>query len=151
MSSVPGQGVALVRSLHQLWSTGDKALIPSIYHNDFVAYWPPSASVPIRRGRDAVERGLDAIRTGFPDWHEQVEDVFGIDDRVADRFRSTGTHRARFAGIEPTGNQVDFMELGLYRIADGLIIEQWCLFDEIARLRQLGLDDDQALRIVRGG
>jgi ketosteroid isomerase-like protein len=151
MSGPSTEGVALVERLHRLWSTGDKSLIAATYHVDFVAYWPPSAAVPIRRGRDAVERGVDAIRGGFPDWEEHVEDIFGVDDRVADRFRSTGTHRGSFAGIERTGNCVDFMELGLYRIADGLIIEQWCLFDEVARLRQLDVDGDYAARLIRGG
>lgn len=150
MTGVVDDGVGLVERLHRLWSTGDKTLIPTIYHEDFVAYWPPSAAVPVRVGREAVERGLDAVRTAFPDWHEQVEDVFGVGDRVADRFRSTGTQQGVFAHIPPRGRAVDFVELGLYRIADGLIVEQWCLFDEIARLRQLDVDDATAVRFIRG-
>jgi ketosteroid isomerase-like protein len=150
MTAIPSDGITLVRNLHRLWSTGDKALIPLIYHVDFVAYWPPSSTIPVRKGRDAVEQGIDAVRGGFPDWEEHVEDIFGVNDRIADRFRTTGTHRGAFAGIAATGRRVDFMELGLYRIADGLIVEQWCLFDEIARLRQLGVDDQYAINIIRG-
>jgi predicted ester cyclase len=143
-------GIALVRRLHQFWSTGDKTLISSIYHQNFVAYWPPSSAVPVRHGREAVERGVDAVRLGFPDWQEMVEDIFATEDRVADRFRTQGTHKGLFAGLVASGRRVDFVELGMYRIADGLIIEQWCLFDEIARLRQLGVSDEQAISFVRG-
>ncbi|OBX17612.1 hypothetical protein A9995_15435 [Erythrobacter sp. QSSC1-22B] len=125
-------------------------MIAGIYHPKFIAHWPPSAPIPRREGREAVERGVRSVRIGFPDWTEHVEDIFAADDRVADRFRSTGTHEGNFAGIPASGNKIDFMELGLYRIIDGLIIEQWCLFDEIGRLRQMGVNSEQAARAVLG-
>lgn len=79
--------IDLVKALHHIWNTGDLTLIDSVYANDFLAHWPASSEVPERRGSEGIRFGVERIRTGFPDWHEQVEDAFGSGDRVS--FRPT--------------------------------------------------------------
>ena len=75
----------LVRRLHELWSTGEVARIPEIFHPDFSGHWPRSSRKPERRGLDEVRAGLLNTRSAFPDWHEQVVDMVAHGDRGADR------------------------------------------------------------------
>lgn len=130
---------AVVRRLHDLWNTGDLAVIPEIFHPDFAGHWPPSSRRPERRGLDEVRAGIVSTRTAFPDWFEHVVDMVAEGDRVATRYVSTGTHRGEFWGVPPTGTRVTVHEMSVYRIADGKVIEQWCSIDELARLTQLGI------------
>ena len=128
-----------VRALHALWNSGDLENIPAIYHPDFIAHWPASSETPARRGHDGVVYGIERIRTAFPDWTETVQDLIGQDNKVVTRYVSTGTHAGEFWGLAPTQRRIEIEEVSIYRFCDGLIIEQWCLCDELARLRQLGV------------
>ena len=132
--------IGLVRALHDLWNTGNLELCDQIYATDFVAHWPASAYEPTRRGIEGVRFSVARVRTAFPDWHESIVDVFGSGDRVASRYVSTGTHLGPFGSLQqPTGKRVEIDEISIFRCADGRIVEQWCLFDELTRLRQLGV------------
>ena len=106
--------IELVKALHRIWNTGDLALIERVYARDFLAHWPASSEVPERRGIEGIRFGVERIRTAFPDWHEQVLDVFGAGDRVASRYVSTGTHKGAFWGIEPTGRRIEIQEMSIF-------------------------------------
>ncbi len=129
-----------IRRLHDLWNTGGLSQIETIYHPGFLAHWPRSSETPQRTGHDGVRYGIDRIRTAFPDWTETVADIFEAGDRVTTRYVSTGTHRSRFWNIEPTGRAIEIEEISIYRFEDELVVEQWCLCDELGRLFQLGCE-----------
>jgi steroid delta-isomerase-like uncharacterized protein len=141
--------IDLVKALHQIWNTGDLALVERVYAHDFLAHWPPSSEVPERRGIEGIRFGVERIRTAFPDWHEQVLDVFGSGDRVASRYVSIGTQQGTFWGIEPTGRRIEIREMSIFRIAEGRIAEQWCMFDDLARLQQLGVGVEQLRKALK--
>jgi len=103
--------IELVRTQHEIWNTGKLELIESVYAPDFVGYWPASSQVPLRRGVEGVRLGVQRIRTAFPDWNEQVLDVFGAEERVASRYVSTGTHSGQYWGLEPTGKRIEIQEI----------------------------------------
>ncbi|MBD9538915.1 ester cyclase [Ensifer sp. ENS04] len=133
--------IELVRALHDLWNTGDLDMVERVYSADFVAHWPPSSEVPTRRGIEGIHFGVNRIRSAFPDWYEDVKDIFESGDRVTSRYVSTGTHKGPFWGIEPTGRSIEIHEISIFRCAGGRIVEQWCMCDELARLQHLGVDD----------
>jgi steroid delta-isomerase-like uncharacterized protein len=141
--------IDLIRSLHEIWNTGNLELIDRVYAMDFVAHWPASSEVPERRGSDGVRFGVTRIRTAFPDWHERVLDVFGSAERVASRYVSTGTHQGPFWGIEATGRRVEIEEISIFRVAEGRVAEQWCMFDELARLQQLDVGVDYLRKVLK--
>src|ERR1700710_2790621 len=141
--------IDLVNALHEIWNTGNLDMIDRVYARDFVAHWPASSEVPERRGIDGIRFGVTRIRTAFPDWHERVLDVFGSADRVASRYVSTGTHRGPFWGIEPTGRRIEIDEISIFRIAEDRIAEQWCVFDDLARLQQLGVGVEHLRKVLK--
>jgi predicted ester cyclase len=44
-----------------------------------------------------------------------------------------------FRGIAPTGKQVTFTGMTLYRMARGKIVEQWTVEDGVSLYQQLGI------------
>lgn len=143
------EAIEAVRLLHQFWSTGEQSLATKIYAPDFVAHWPPSAAVPTRRGIDAIRTGMAALRTAFPDWTETIQDIFAAGDRVGCRYRGAGTHLGTFNGLAPTQRRVEIQEISIFRVVDGLVVEQWCMFDELARLQQLGASETYLARMLK--
>ena len=75
----------------------------------------------------------------FPDLHLTVEDMIAEGDKVVTRFTSRGTQTGAFMGIPPTGKQVTVSSIVIARIADGKIVEEWGLDDQMGMLQQLGV------------
>ncbi len=141
--------IDLVHAVHGIWNTGNLELVKQVYAQDFVAHWPPSSEVPDRQGIDGVRFGVIRIRTAFPDWHEQVLDIFGSGDRVTTRYVSTGTHSGTFWGIPPSGRRIEIHEVSIYRCVGQRIAEQWCMCDELARLQQLEVSASHLRRLLK--
>ena len=58
-------------------------------------------------------------------------------DKVVTRYCSTGTQHEEYLGIAATGKKVQFEEISIYRIQDSLVVEQWCLGDDLYCIAQL--------------
>lgn len=81
------------------------------------------------------------IRTAeaaFPRYELIVDDIIAEGDKVVLRATARGTHEGEFAGIPPTGRDVEFAAIIIYRIEDGLIAETWIQADMVGLLQQLG-------------
>ncbi len=59
-------------------------------------------------------------------------------DKVAVRFRCSGTLQGEFMGVKPNGRRQEVDEVFFLRVQDGRFVEYWGLEDNLARLRQLG-------------
>ena len=131
---------AVVRRLHEVWSTGEIGAAAKVYAEDFVGHFPSTSHLPERLGLDGARQGILRVRTAFPDWHEAIEDMVTEGNTVVTRYTSTGTHLGEFRGIAPTGRRISIPEISIYRVRNGKVAEQWCVLDEMGRLRQLGVD-----------
>jgi predicted ester cyclase len=80
-----------------------------------------------------VERGQS-----IPDRTDRILDIIVHGDRVWATWLIEGTHSGPIYGIAPTGRQVTVLELGQWRIDNGLIAEAWFFVDELALIHQLG-------------
>lgn len=90
-----------------------------------------------QHGHDAWRQGVEMMKQAFPDLHAHIEDIFGAQDKVAVRLRFRGTHSGEFLGIPVTGRTIEYVSHEFYRIADGLIAEEWICSDMATLLRQL--------------
>jgi steroid delta-isomerase-like uncharacterized protein len=90
-----------------------------------------------RHGRDAWRQGFDMMRRAFPDLQAHIEDIVAAEDKVAVRVRFRGTHSGEFLGIPATGRAVEYVSHEFYRIAGGLVAEEWICSDTATLLRQL--------------
>ena len=74
----------------------------------------------------------------LPDLHATEQDVVAAGDTVAVRYVVEGTHERNLLGLEPTGRRVLWDAVDLYRLADGMIVEEWAGDDVAAILHQVG-------------
>ena len=80
-------------------------------------------------GRAEFLEYVESVRSAFPDWHNEVEDLITAGGRVAARLTWTGTHRGEFAGLEATGRRVEYAGAALFTVRDELIAEAWVVGD----------------------
>jgi steroid delta-isomerase-like uncharacterized protein len=78
------------------------------------------------------------MRRAFPDLEAEIQDIFAARDRVAVRLVFHGTHSAEFLGLPATGRRIEYVSHEFYRVADGLIAEEWICSDMATLMRQIG-------------
>jgi steroid delta-isomerase-like uncharacterized protein len=139
-NSVRVRNTALIQPVFsEIWSKGNLDLIDDLFAEDFVGHFPGETL----HGRQALVDAVNAHRTSFPDWTEEIRDTIAERDRVVARFASRGTNLGEFLGNPPTGNRVEISEVAIFRLRDGKIIEQWVYPDLISLQRQLAGRDQQ--------
>lgn len=89
-------------------------------------------------GRQAFKRYVEATRAAFPDWHNRVDEMLAVADRVVTRMTWSGTRRGRLADVEPTGARVEYPGAAFFRLAGGMIEEAWIVGDTQLLWRTLG-------------
>ncbi|TML59601.1 MAG: ester cyclase [Actinobacteria bacterium] len=89
------------------------------------------------RGRDTWREGVELMKAAFPDLHAHIEDIIAAEDRVAARLTLSGTHTGEYLGFPPTGRAVKYVSREFYRVADGLIAEEWICSDTASLFQQL--------------
>jgi predicted ester cyclase len=85
----------------------------------------------------AKQEAID-FRQGFPDVVSTIEDLIAEGDKVVARWRSRATHQGEYMGIPPTGKEVAFTGISVYRIEGGKIAESWNSEDQLGLMRQIG-------------
>lgn len=128
---------AIVHRLFDIWNTCDLDAIEEFYAADFVADYRPYA--PLRNGLDAIKGMVERAHAAFPDYHEELEEMIAEGDKVVVRLTFTGTQRGQWGPLPPTGKTVRFEEIVILRFADGRVVAQRGLPDNLAALRQLGV------------
>jgi steroid delta-isomerase-like uncharacterized protein len=96
----------------------------------------PLSTLPCHRFQ-AWPQNFETMKHAFPDVQAHIEDIVAAQNKVAVRLRLRGTHRGEFLGIPPTGRTIEYVSHEFYRIADGLIAEEWICSDTTTLLRQL--------------
>ena len=88
---------------------------------------------------EGTKQAIDMFLKAFPDMHLTIEDMIAEGDKVVIRYTSRGSQRGAFMGIPPTGKQMTVSSIIIARIADGKIVEEWGLDDQMGMLQQLGI------------
>ena len=134
-STSPAANVELVRAAAREFNAGNTDECLARIAPDFIINL---AELPEpQHGRDAWRQGFEMMRRAFPDLQAHIEDIFAAGDKVAVRLRIRGTHSGEFLGIPATGRTVEYVSHEFYRIAGGLIAEEWICSDMTTLLSQL--------------
>jgi steroid delta-isomerase-like uncharacterized protein len=123
------------RFYHELWNRWDLAVADEIIAED--VRFRGSLGVTLR-GREAFKGYVESTRAAFPDWHNAIDELLAIEDRVIARLTWTGTHRGPLFGVEPTGNRVIYLGAAFFRLAEGRIAEAWIVGDTQELWKALG-------------
>lgn len=86
-------------------------------------------------GLGAFKRLVGEFFVAFPDFHTDILDEIVGKDRVVVRYEEGGTHASDFLGVPASGKKVIWPGIGIYRIENGLIAEEWFQSALIDRMR----------------
>jgi steroid delta-isomerase-like uncharacterized protein len=122
------------RLIEDLFNTGDLDVADEVLAGDDVDHSP---SHPDLSGPENFKRSMSEWLTAFPDTVSVVQDMIAEGDRVAARWTTRATHRGEFMSVPPTGNRIDVMWFGMFRLSGGRIVESWDTFNVVEMMRQL--------------
>ena len=124
------------RAFEEVANKGDLAVVDDIIAPDFVRH--DLGGGPDLVGPEGVRRLMAAQRAAFPDLQLTIEELIVQGDMAVARYTGRGTHQGPFLGVAPTGKQVTWAGVNLYRIAGGKLAETWQLADMLGIMRQIG-------------
>lgn len=134
-STTPAANVEVMRAGFQAFNDGDADEYMARIAPDLITHL---AELPEpQHGREAWRQGFDLMKHAFADLRAHIEDIFAAQDKVAVRLWFRGTHSGEFLGIPATGRTVEYVSHEFYRIADGLVAEEWICSDMATLFRQL--------------
>lgn len=91
-------------------------------------------------GHDGFRKVLGGFCAAFPDLHLNIEFMVSDGDRLVGYVTTTGTHKALFMGIPPTGKTFKVNGTDIFRFDDeGKVAAHWGVFDTFGMMMQLGV------------
>jgi steroid delta-isomerase-like uncharacterized protein len=90
-------------------------------------------------GAAALQHWASATFEFFPDFHVVIEEMVGEHDKVAFRVSITATHGGEIFGVAPTGKQLAWDGMGIFRIENGKLAEFWWMPDLFTLMQQINL------------
>ena len=117
-----------------MWNLWDDDAVDEVLADDFTFHDSLGAEAT---GRDGWRRYRDSIRTGAPDFHNELVDLIAYGDRAAARLVFTGHHHGRLADIDPTGREFRYAGAAFFTERDGRISSAWTISDLGSLRRQL--------------
>ncbi len=131
------QNKAMVRQSIEEMDNGNWSVFLELYAPDYVSHYPGQ---PIPLTREEHREAAQAFYASFPDARHTIHEIIAEDDMVVVRLTDRGTHEGDFQGISPTGTQIEFGVISIYRISNGKIAEVWMQGDLLGLNQQLGME-----------
>ena len=128
--------VIAARRYDSFWNTGDEALARAALAPNFIDRTLPTGRPQGLAGPLAASR---MVRAAIPDLNCEIEQMIVAADRVVAHLHFRGHFKGRFKQIQGHGQTINFTATDIYRIADGRIVENWHIEDNLTLQRQLGL------------
>jgi len=89
----------------------------------------------------AAKRWVSPFERAFPDFQMEVVDLIAEGGTVVAHFRCSGTHRGEWLGVPATGRRFENVdEIYIFKLKDGKLVSALGIEDNLARLRQLGIE-----------
>jgi len=86
---------------------------------------------------EALIEHVKVFEAAFPRYELLIDDMVAEGDKVVIRARARGAHEGEFAGIAPTGRQMETPALVMYRLEGDKIAEFWVQADMMSLMQQL--------------
>ena len=131
----PEANTTLARDSVEAFNTGNTAKLLAVAAPDIVIHYAEMPS-PLQ-GRETWQQGYELMKRAFPDLEIRVDDLVAAGDKVALRLTLGGTHQGEFQGIPDTGRTISYVSHEFYRVADGLVAEEWICSDLASLFSQL--------------
>ena len=141
---IENENTAIVRRwFEELWNQRRLETIDELLAPDAIAYdlAGPGATI---RGRDAFRAVAQTVFAAFGEMHFTVEDIFGIEDRVAIRLSLRLKHTGALGNLPPTGKVAENVPvMCMLELRDGKIMGGWNNWDVATALRAANAPPEQ--------
>jgi lactoylglutathione lyase len=125
----------VVRDFHERASQRDETALELIAE-DFIQH----AAGP--QGRDGFRQTMETLRHDLDEPTTEIQRVIAQDDLVVVQLTMHGRHVAStmplLTGLPPTGNEIAWNFIHIWRVENGLIAEHWACRDDVGLLAQVG-------------
>jgi predicted ester cyclase len=135
--SVKENKAVIHRFVDDLYNQANIALADEVFDSGCTVHHP-ALPAPMQ-GAEAVKAFITMLFGAFPDFHTVVEDLLVDGDKVVIRTSISGTFKGPFGSVVPTGKHAKWTAMGIYRIADGKIVEAWEEPDMLGGFQRLGV------------
>ncbi len=99
----------------------------------------------ILHGYQGIEPGLASVKqfyygfwTIFPDARVTVEELIGEGDVLVAHYTITGTLKAPYMGVTPSGQRIELPGISILHFRNGKCFERWTCSDSLVLLKQIG-------------
>jgi steroid delta-isomerase-like uncharacterized protein len=128
---------ALARRFYEeVFNQGNLDVLDELVTQEHLNHDPTLPDVPL--GPEGLKQVTNFYRSAFPDANITVEEQIAEGEKVVNRWRARGTHRAELMGVPPSGNRVEITGIDLMRISGGKIAETWPNYDALGMMQQIG-------------
>jgi steroid delta-isomerase-like uncharacterized protein len=128
----------LIQLYQDVWNGNNPETADELVHEEYVIHDRELAAE--MQGPELYKALASGTREIFPDMTFTVSDTVATGEKVALRWRMTGTHEGPMFGVEPTGREVELTAIEINRFADGQLIETWTQSDQLGLMEQLGVE-----------
>jgi len=94
---------------------------------------------PPMQGRDEMKRFMKMARVAFPDLRLSTHEMVGEGDTLITKYVAEGTHQGDYMGVPASGKPVRFAGVQILRFANGKIVDDWEIWDQLGMMQQMGL------------
>lgn len=126
----------IARRLTAELSKGNLGIFDELASPDVVQHSLPEGMSPTR---ESMKKLMEAQFQAFPDLKYKLEDEIAEGDLVVHRVTGSGTMKAAWMGMQPTGKKATWSEIHIMRFRDGKVVEHWANIDQATMMMQLGL------------
>ncbi len=96
-----------------------------------------------QKGREPFKKLFTLAFAGFPDWHEEIEDMVAEGEKVWVKVKATGTHTGNWEllgiSLPATGKKITMPMVFFFRIINGKLVETGELDDQLDFFHKMGL------------
>jgi len=137
-AELEARNVELIKTVIAGLEKGDADVIQRLFAPDFKLYFPSNSTTPV--SREDVMGMAKMMVTAMPDLAYKILDIFPAEDRVFLRLGMQGTHRMGGEAAPSKETKIVAGAMAVYRIKDGLVVEEIIDGDALGIFRQLGLE-----------
>ena len=136
-AEVEEQNKEIARKFLEALDEGNFDIHEELFADEYASHF---VGIPEPLSRDAQKQFIQVYYEAFPDNTHSIEDIIAKNDKVVFRQINRATHDKEFEGLPPTGKQIEYAGIWIFRIAEGKIVESWGIEDFLSFWMQLGME-----------
>jgi steroid delta-isomerase-like uncharacterized protein len=141
-TTTPEENKALVEMYWDEFVWGKQGTLDELLAPDEVHHWGIGSDTT---DQETYLERVDLFVKAFPDFDFTVDVIAAEGDLVVSLWTAHGTHLGEWQGIAPTGREVTWNGINIFRFECGLIAESWGQADHLGLRQQLGATDIPAM------